>query len=65
MLILNSPSYIASLVQRPVKEVWTVTEALGIKPVAIINGVAHFDREQTEAIEVAFAAAAAEVASDE
>jgi hypothetical protein len=33
--------------------------------VAIINGVAHFDREQTEAIEVAFAAAAAEVASDE
>ena len=54
MLIWNSPSRIASLVGHPVSEVWRVVESLGIQPVAIINGVAHFDREATERIEAVF-----------
>ncbi len=56
MFIWNSPSRIASQTQKPVREVWAVIESLGLKPVAIINGVAHFDRAATDAIEAVFAA---------
>jgi len=50
----QSPACIAAGVQRPVKEVWAVIEALGVKPEAFINETPHYGREAVEAIETAF-----------
>ena len=56
MTIINwkSPAYIACELERPVKEVWTVIESLGLKPVAVLNGTAYFSTRAASEVEEVF-----------
>jgi len=54
MINWKSPAFIAADLERPVREVWAVIKSLELKPVALINGTAHFDTRAVLAIEEVF-----------
>ena len=52
---LNSAGFVCQTLQRPPATILRTAEKLGIKPVVMINGIAHFSDHQVETLRRHFA----------